>query len=346
MGSTLGSTTLSFTLDHSNDDTLWVKKTVNIAGTIIQQQYIDDWPRLNSKICAIVVNKVAWYGIHLIYYDERSNRCIQTKIIEIYQKKDIVNNVNKIVECLRKSPIEPWKELYANFNIDRQPPFIKIQLIDRMMARPGDMIRVYRGMRASRIGFYHYGIYIDDDKIVHVTSPQVNNIEFKRLSANGSITSGTVETAFVQITDWKTFVLGDKFIEVIYTPLNYYSVEQRVENAINAADNEALKGKYNVLENNCEHFSRFILYGYKHSKQADKFNVMIRKKSHQIVDLLDDNLLSEEEMNSYNQPTILFPNKNNEAVNHSNNSDMIKINQRKHKKKRKRRNVPISSDRL
>lgn len=303
MGSTLGNIKLSFTLNQSKDDTLWVSKNINIAGTIIQEQYIDNWPEIHSKICAIIVNKVAWYAIHLVYYDERSNQCIQAKIIEIYREKDIAHNVDRIIQCLRASPKQPWKALYAKFNINRQPPFIKIRLRDRMKPKSGDMIRVYRG---SNIGFYHYAIYISDDKIAHVTSPQVNNnIEFKRLSVNGSISSGTVQAAFVQITDWKTFVLNSTYIETIYTPLNYYDIHQRIENAINAADNEALKGNYNVLDNNCEHFARWILYGYKHSKQADKFKLLKIRKGKQMVE--SDNLLNEEANNSYNEPTILVP---------------------------------------
>eukprot|EP01084_Bolivina_argentea_P112934 201381_1 len=341
MGSTFGAIKLSFSLGIGNDDCLWVSKTINIAGHIIQEQYIHDWPKPNSKICAIVVNHVVWYGIHIIYYDQRSNKCIKSKITEVYNKKDITLNVNNIINCIQLSPKEPWQALYSSFNINRQPPFIVTRLYDSMKPSSGDMIRAYRG--GSGIGFYHYGIYVSDDNIIHVTSPDPRNgIEFKRISAAGSITSGTVANACVQSTDWKTFVLNSTYVESIYTPLNYYSVETRIDNAIHAADNEALKGNYNVLDNNCEHFSRYILYGYRHSVQSDKINAVIRKNSAHVMDRMkNDSLLNEEEINnSYNEPTILVI-----GCDKMNDEKSVNVNDKKRKKKKKKRNVS-KTDRL
>eukprot|EP01084_Bolivina_argentea_P166419 288903_1 len=120
MGSATSSTaslTFSCNPNANNNDLLFRTQHITIPGKIFQCQYIDNWPSQNTKICAIIVNQVVWYGVYIIYYDERSNKCIKSKITEICNISNVSITVNNIIECLYKLPTEPWKALYSKFKL-------------------------------------------------------------------------------------------------------------------------------------------------------------------------------------------------------------------------------------
>ena len=120
----------------------------------------------------------------------------------------------------------------------------------------GDQIRVNRGL------YFHHGIYEDDDHVYQYASPKGSEI--------------SSETALIISTTLKEF-LKDGVLEV-----REYSKDELKENRSN---DEIIKfaksklgtglGEYNIINNNCEHFSNYCAFGKKKSNQVDDIFKML-----------------------------------------------------------------------
>ena len=113
----------------------------------------------------------------------------------------------------------------------------------------GDQIRVNRGM------YTHHGIFISEDSVIHFAPPG------------------------------NTDVLDPSKARVINTPLNeflkggvlevrvYTDEELKRKRSPKAIVAEALahlgEGGYNIISNNCEHFSNLCAFGKKESNQVE-----------------------------------------------------------------------------
>lgn len=113
----------------------------------------------------------------------------------------------------------------------------------------GDQIRVNRGL------YYHYGIYISNDEVIHFAS-----------LIPGYETSP--EHASVCNTSLDIFLKGG-----ILECANYSKEEmdkKRTPNEIvEYAKSKIGEKGYDLLKNNCEHFSNECVFGYKKSSQVD-----------------------------------------------------------------------------
>lgn len=116
----------------------------------------------------------------------------------------------------------------------------------------GCQIRVNRGL------YSHHGIYVDDEHVIHFAS-----------LVPGHETDP--DTAEVVVTDLKTF-LKDGELEVrTYTEEEKDKLRSPQEIVNYAYANLGRKG-YNIITNNCEHFSNECAFGEAVSQQVN--NVM------------------------------------------------------------------------
>ena len=114
----------------------------------------------------------------------------------------------------------------------------------------GDLLRVYRNK-----GYYHFGIAVSEDRVIHFTAPDGDLSENKR------------ELKIIE-TPLDKFVRGDELeIETPYS--SPYTRDEVVERAKKFVNCSRFRNKtYNFVSNNCEHFARYCYDGKSESKQV------------------------------------------------------------------------------
>lgn len=116
--------------------------------------------------------------------------------------------------------------------------------------RYGDQIRVNRGI------YYHHGIYEDDNHIYQYASKEGSEV--------------SPENALIIVTDLKTFLKGGIAEARDYDELELRKLKSKDE-IINTAKSllGTGLGEYNLISNNCEHFSNYCAFGKKESNQVE-----------------------------------------------------------------------------
>lgn len=123
---------------------------------------------------------------------------------------------------------------------------------------PGAHIRVKVGK------FYHHAIYIGNDEVVQFGYPSdifnesQKNIKIIRSPISEFLNNGFLE---VRIYNLKEKKLKRKDLEIVQIALSKIG-----------------EGNYNILQNNCEHFANFCVFGKKTSSQVAQIHEEIRKK--------------------------------------------------------------------
>ena len=110
----------------------------------------------------------------------------------------------------------------------------------------GDILKVFRGL------YYHYGVYVGYNQVVHYSG------------AGDSIFS-EISNAQIIKTSLETFANGDE-VEVDYSETPIYSGSEVARRA--KAQVGKLKGDYNFIFNNCEHFANWCRTGEPISNQS------------------------------------------------------------------------------
>lgn len=111
----------------------------------------------------------------------------------------------------------------------------------------GDQIRVFRGF------YYHHGIYESDDAVYHFASPVGSEI--------------SPETAVVHKTTLEKFLNGGELEVREYTSEEMLKKRKPEEVIAYAKAHIGEKG-YNIVSNNCEHFSNRCAFGSSDSDQV------------------------------------------------------------------------------
>ncbi len=137
---------------------------------------------------------------------------------------------------------------------------------NKEIAKFGDHIRVM-----TDTGYYHHGIYIDDNSVIHFSTKD----GFSILSKDLEITSTNIDI----------FTLGRE-IEV-----KKYNKRYLTEKSVEIAKSMLGNRDYDLVFNNCEHFVTFCITGEKKSEIIDnlkKEGLKIRKDSgiHGMIDRL------------------------------------------------------------
>lgn len=113
----------------------------------------------------------------------------------------------------------------------------------------GSQIRVNRGL------YYHHGIYIDDDNVIHFASLEPG----KEMDP---------ESASVVCTSLSQF-LKDGKLEVKEYNSSELAKKRSETEIVNIAMSRLGEKGYNVVNNNCEHFSNDCVFGEKRSEQTE-----------------------------------------------------------------------------
>ena len=113
----------------------------------------------------------------------------------------------------------------------------------------GDLLRIRR-----KAGYYHFGIAVSPDRVVHFTGDDSD------LSGGKQLT--------VQETSLAKFIRGD-VLEVETPYSSPFTRNQVVRRAKKLANHPSFRGKgYNFIDNNCEHVARYCYDGRAESKQV------------------------------------------------------------------------------
>lgn len=114
----------------------------------------------------------------------------------------------------------------------------------------GDILRVHR-----KTGYYHYGIAVSNDRVVHFTAGDEDLAKNKK---DMKIIESSLDR----------FLLGGR-LEIESPYHASYEPKIVVERAKSYVNSQRFNGKYyNFITNNCEHFANFIYYGDRVSKQV------------------------------------------------------------------------------
>ena len=116
----------------------------------------------------------------------------------------------------------------------------------------GDLIRVKR-----KLGYYHYGIYIGHNKVIHYSAPEDDSIFDNR---NIEIRKGDLK---------ENFLRGDTLeVNIPYCSFYYrFIVCRRAKKLIGV--HKFRDQEYDLLKNNCEHFANYCYFGEAVSAQSD-----------------------------------------------------------------------------
>ena len=116
----------------------------------------------------------------------------------------------------------------------------------------GDLIRVKR-----KLGYYHYGIYIGHNKVIHYSAPEDDSIFDNR---NIEIRKGDLK---------ENFLRGDTLeVNIPYSSFYYrFIVCKRAKKLLGV--HKFRDVDYDLLKNNCEHFANYCYFGEAVSAQSD-----------------------------------------------------------------------------
>ena len=120
----------------------------------------------------------------------------------------------------------------------------------------GDQIRVNRGF------YYHHGIYEDDNHIYQYAAKEGSEV--------------SQENALIICTNLKTFAKDGEIEARDYNEEELKKLRPK-EEIIKTAKNMLGTGlgEYNLVTNNCEHFSNYCAFGKKESNQVNDFLNML-----------------------------------------------------------------------
>ena len=132
--------------------------------------------------------------------------------------------------------------------------------------RTGDIIRVKKVNSIVNKTYFHVGVYLGKNAICHISDP------------TGLISE---ENLCVRITSWDTFLNG-----WLGTPINgragelqryrpivpFKHYKKSIEQAVKAWYKDFGSGKYDLYNDNCEHFANAIIFGVYYSQQIADSN--------------------------------------------------------------------------
>lgn len=120
----------------------------------------------------------------------------------------------------------------------------------------GDQIRVNRGL------YSHHGIYVSDDEVIQYASPTGSEV--------------SPATALIIKTNLDTFLKGGELEVRTYSSEELKNLRSKDEIVKFARSQLGTGlGEYDLISNNCEHFSNLCAFGKKESNQVEDFFKML-----------------------------------------------------------------------
>ncbi|XP_054426620.1 phospholipase A and acyltransferase 5 [Pteronotus mesoamericanus] len=142
--------------------------------------------------------------------------------------------------------------------------------------QPGDLIEIFR------IGYEHWAIYVEDDRVVHLAPPS------EELEA-GSITSIFSNRAMVKYSRLQDVLQGCSWkvnnkLDGTYLPLPVDRIIQRTKQMVNKIV------QYSLIEGNCEHFVNDLRYGVPRSQQVEHALMHGAKAAEAVISAVMDSM--------------------------------------------------------
>ena len=131
-----------------------------------------------------------------------------------------------------------------------------------------ELIDLYPGchIRCQVNNFYHHGIYIGDGKVIQFGLPfdvYKSDINPEEISVvESSLSEFSPKSKFIEVYSYSKAEARKKFSDT--------EIIERAKSLLGT------KG-YDVLNNNCEHFANFCIFGEKKSYQIDKIYENVSK---------------------------------------------------------------------
>jgi len=122
--------------------------------------------------------------------------------------------------------------------------------------KPGDQIRVNRG------AYWHHGVYLGDGRVAHFAGENDDGLS-------------DPESVRVREADIADFTRGG-FAEARGYGLAERLRLRRPEAVVGAARSRVGEGGYDMIKNNCEHFSNECAFGAHESGQVDDIRRRVR----------------------------------------------------------------------
>ncbi len=123
----------------------------------------------------------------------------------------------------------------------------------------GDQLRVNRG------GYYHHGIYIGDNQVIHFGTGNSDTDFFHG------------ESNLIHQSDIAEFLSGGLLEKRVYGRREKRLVNSPKE-IIALAKSKLGEGGYNFLHYNCEHFSNECAFSERYSMQVERYRAQIKAK--------------------------------------------------------------------
>jgi len=253
-----------------------------------------------SNNCATVINGNNSYTLWLLVYEpaikNRSEILQKLEINQGYDRYNLESAKNKASslrsELNGENPIlaiHPSANSYVSFSSLVTSPYVRKEEIGKSFTfyipfvitvgvsqipsnldnyfRPLDIIRVKKVNSIVSKTYFHVGVYLGKNIICHICDP------------NGLISEENLQ---VRITGWDAFLngwlgtpIGGKAGELVrcrsVIPFKHY--KKSIEQAVKAYWADYGSGKYDLYNDNCEHFANAIVYGVYYSEQAGDTNL-------------------------------------------------------------------------
>ena len=111
-------------------------------------------------------------------------------------------------------------------------------------------------IRVSCSGYYHHGIYIGDGEVVQFGLPTDVYVDPKEIKVMRSpLADFCGKALFIEVYKYSKKELKEK-----------KSDEEIIKTALSCVG----EGGYNILQNNCEHFTNRCIFGFNKSEQIDE----------------------------------------------------------------------------
>ena len=119
----------------------------------------------------------------------------------------------------------------------------------------GDHIRVQMG------ALYHHAIYIGNDEVIQFGHP----FDYQKSASNVFVIKSPIDD----------FLRGG-FLEVRVYDRKERKKKRKPEEIVQEAYRHLGEGGYHILNNNCEHFANYCVFGVKFSEQIDAAHAQIK----------------------------------------------------------------------
>ena len=153
-----------------------------------------------------------------------------------------------------------------------------------MFSRPsiGDHLAVLR----PNIRIYHHGIYVEGDQVIEMTDEGVGKISFADFKDGCPLykVEYGVEPSTAAVVLGIFNPLGNTYPQCIKRKYNHSSTARRAQEELDSGHN----WRYNLLVNNCENFTTWVVMGFKYSVQSNRatplYDVKVYNRSRQSGD--------------------------------------------------------------